>query len=590
MGPTSQESSAEPLATSTAIIEPLDISFGVEFEFILIERFPEDEAWADKTLQQKVYYGLSQVGEILKAMLFTCGSCGTQFQMPIAVQDASEDWKANHEQWNVQADDSMKLTRDQRRKLLALDDNCDALGVEVTSRKFFADRDVPVGEGSPTDHRHTINYKEEIETILGALHRAYNSPAAATDGVITRWLVINNTCDLHVHVGNDNKGFPLQTVKNVMSLCTAFERVIDSMHSHSRIRGTSLALAPLDALDEVLGTGPLSGDQAVKTLPITQQGQHEYPMVPLTEHLIARAWCQRRTTAHQPPSPSTPNSSAPPTPTHPSPSHTASNPHLAQATSGLYNTAFLENIQSAPNLDSLINLAELKQSTVSLLYLKNWSSLAKTIEFRQHAAVTSAAETLPWIDFVTSLVAAAHESSAERVLRFCARAAENPDLTIEGLLDFLPMREEGDFVYYLDRMIDAGRRFFDHDAARAEVEAVLGDAGDERLRKVALELVEERKAEYDPGVVGNAVRGKFEAGGYGQFSRKFIDVYAPGLSEEDKVKLTIGWEAPVDGPVSEYGDESEYGSGSEPGPESGPESEPEKEPQHKANELSLRTL
>lgn len=100
-----------------------------------------------------------------------------------------------------------------------------------------------------------------------------------------------------------------------------------------------------------------------------------------------------------------------------------------------------------------------------------------------------------------------------------------------------------------------------------------GDADDNHpLRKVALELIEERKNEYDHDVVGKAVSRKFEAGGYGQFSRDFIDLYAPHLSEGEKVKLTIGWETPIrsESPEPVFEDEFELESEhehEEPGPE-----------------------
>ena len=87
---------------------------------------------------------------------------------------------------------------------------------------------------------------------------------------------------------------------------------------------------------------------------------------------------------------------------------------------------------------------------------------------------------------------------------------------------------------------------------RAEVEAAFGGGGDSPLRKVALELIDEREAEYIRVAVGKAVRDKFDAGGYGQFSREFIDVYAADLGEEEKVMLTIGWEAPVTSPEEEF--------------------------------------
>jgi len=196
---------------------------------------------------------------------------------------------------------------------------------------------------------------------------------------------------------------------------------------------------------------------------------------------------------------------------------------------------------------------------------------AKTIEFRQHAAVTRTAETLPWIDFVTALVKYAHENSVEEIRQVCTRAEEDPKLTLEIFLMLLPMNEDHMF-YYLDRG-DGLDLFFDHEAARAEVENVFGDADDNHpLRKVALELIKERKNEYDHDVVGKAVSRKFEAGGYGQFSRDFIDVYAPHLSEEEKVKLTIGWETTIrsESPEPEFEDEFELESEhehEEPGPE-----------------------
>ena len=109
--------------------------------------------------------------------------------------------------------------------------------------------------------------------------------------------------------------------------------------------------------------------------------------------------------------------------------------------------------------------------------------------------------------------------------------------------------ETGD--YWLDR-VSGVEPFFDHVAARAEVEAAFGGGVDSPLRKVALELIDEREAEYIRVAVGKAVRDKFDAGGYGQFSREFIDVYAADLGEEEKVMLTIGWEAPVTSPEEEF--------------------------------------
>ena len=46
---------------------------------------------------------------------------------------------------------------------------------------------------------------------------------------------VNPSCGLHVHVGDGNKGFPLDTVKNLCLLATGFEQQFNSLHPLHRI-------------------------------------------------------------------------------------------------------------------------------------------------------------------------------------------------------------------------------------------------------------------------------------------------------------------------------------------------------------------
>jgi hypothetical protein len=533
-----------PTATTTRpAIDPLDVSFGVEFEFILIEHFPDWKEWQATEHIDKVFYGLSQVGEVLKNTWFKCSSCDDHFRMPIGVQPANESWSPDHSGWNVVADDSMQLT--ERQKALLKENHFDMMGIEVTSRKLFADREQPVpSNDATTDHQHTINTADEIDTVLGALKQAFNSPAAAAaaaqNGLRTpQLLVVNKTCDLHVHVGNDTKPFPLQTVKHLVSLCTAFERVIDGMHPYTRTWGTGLALATLDVLDKE--SEIRVGADALGKYAITA---HKPYNVAFAEHFIARAWCQRRNASDHPSPASTPSK-----PVYPF-NKTSSKPVLARAVSGLHTAAFLELIADASTIDELgENLVFGKKTTVSLMYLlKGWETFAKTIEFRQHAAVTTPAETLPWIDFATALVRYAHTSSAEDVHDVCTHAINTPELSLMDLLVLLPMKQEH-LHYYLDRA-DGREPFYDAVSARAEVQAAFGNTGCP-LRTIALEVIDEEKEGYDLAAVNKGVKAKFNGGGYGQFSRRFIDAYAPDLEDGEKEKLTIGWEAPVRGSEEE---------------------------------------
>jgi hypothetical protein len=267
----------------------------------------------------------------------------------------------------------------------------------------------------------------------------------------------------------------------------------------------------------------------VRRLPITA---HRIFNAALTEHFIARAWCQRRDRKNAPP-PRGLQASRHALPIQPP----------SQADFGLHTAAFLEVIQAAPSLESLFSGRDVdKHSTIGLKYLLEGQA-QKTFEFRGHAAVTAATEALPFVEFVAHIVKYAHESPAALVREICTRAADNPQLELRILLATIGMR--GDTInYWLDR-VDGRDPFHDHVAARTEVENAFGGGDNGPMRRVALELVEERRVEYDRGDIRKAIRRKFDVGGYGQFSREFIDVYAPDLEEEDKVKLTIGWDAPA---------------------------------------------
>lgn len=47
-------------------------------------------------------------------------------------------------------------------------------------------------------------------------------------------IFVNESCGFHVHVGNHDRGFTLETVKNLALLLTVFERQINQLHPHHR--------------------------------------------------------------------------------------------------------------------------------------------------------------------------------------------------------------------------------------------------------------------------------------------------------------------------------------------------------------------
>ncbi|KAM0795685.1 putative amidoligase enzyme-domain-containing protein [Usnea florida] len=48
-------------------------------------------------------------------------------------------------------------------------------------------------------------------------------------------ILINESCGLHVHVGNERKGFPVETMKNLCILAVTFERELESIHPPHRM-------------------------------------------------------------------------------------------------------------------------------------------------------------------------------------------------------------------------------------------------------------------------------------------------------------------------------------------------------------------
>ncbi|KAL2042552.1 hypothetical protein N7G274_005046 [Stereocaulon virgatum] len=91
---------------------------------------------------------------------------------------------------------------------------------------------------------------------------AYNLLRKALDqvqsvvSVVTEEFTVhtNDSCGLHVHVGNQRKGFPLQTFKNFCMLTTVFEPQFNSLHPPERL-GDSFYLRPLTRAFE--GVSPL---------------------------------------------------------------------------------------------------------------------------------------------------------------------------------------------------------------------------------------------------------------------------------------------------------------------------------------------
>ena len=226
------------------------------------------------------------------------------------------------------------------------------------------------------------------------------------------------------------------------------------------------------------------------------------------------------------------------------------NAMLKQNALGFHTEAFVEVIQQAPSIETLQELLSSScETSVNILHLvvaagqdvsatRQYKRL-NTIEFRQHAAITDPQDALHWIDFLQTLVKYSHSQSAYSVRATCARVASDPHFDLPAMFKLLDVGQQTQ-DFYLNHRKETIRSAIDN--ARMQAEQL---SDDDPLRTVMLQLISERADDQDPDNVSQVINTKFQEGGYGQFSREFIDVYAPHLSEGDREKLTIGWEAPL---------------------------------------------
>jgi hypothetical protein len=82
--------------------------------------------------------------------------------------------------------------------------------------------------------------------VLKRIHHAFIASNRLSDKFSCATALVNRTCGLHIHIGNQHFGFPLRTVKNLVTNYIINKRIIDGLHSASRAGGSKLALSPLN--------------------------------------------------------------------------------------------------------------------------------------------------------------------------------------------------------------------------------------------------------------------------------------------------------------------------------------------------------
>ncbi|KAF7194568.1 hypothetical protein HII31_04074 [Pseudocercospora fuligena] len=475
-------------------------TLGVEIECLIIQdlsRTPEEHKSSLRQARSLVHEALCQ------RMNGICATCGNShlFSLPLnPVVDIYQHNKnpSKYSKWSVVADVSLGLTIDQKMSLPKPEHSTRAHAMEIVSRIMGSDSNLPttVDDGR-TDHIHEITYQEEIRSVLHALTDYFNRPESPHSAAYR--LTVNQSCGLHVHIGNGNRFFPLTTVKNLLAISVANEKQIDSMHSRSRIDGRTLQTGPMTSV-----TSPF--ESKAYNIPWSARFTSLENAIRYDE---GESFLQ-----------------------HPG--------HFWRKRLDLEAAAFTNDLESrliliaeAPTLPQLKYLQGEERPTVNLQNLapfdaQGWEKSdantdantdarkKTTIEFRQHAGTLHPEEVIAWIDFLLHLTRYAHKHTEEHVQKLARQVGEDQD--ISELLDVLGFDSDDKTYVHYQRVTqpDQGggsnwaRSYWEH-------ETCLADAFSEsdRLRQVWLHCIRDCATDRSLEAVKRRIEAKQQASCYG---------------------------------------------------------------------------
>ena len=485
---------------------PIALTFGIELEFLLIGEFPKDRSKAFYFAQSLVVDALSM------PLLAKCASCHEQHRFKLKIgrsHDPNKPGPSSGEEWIITTDMTAALTTAQRIELGRQGNKANEFGMELKSRIFTQGQHLPTTDSRDSPHRHCITPEQEIAATLGRLHEAFNDPTHATGGHAKVRMAMNESCGFHVHCGNASKGFSLKTVQALTSLYTAHERSIDHLHSTYRIGGTTIGLQPENTVQKGYHTGS------------------EYPMVgpipynaPLSQRFMLQASALGISNSAQVPS----NSPA----------------------------DWINVISAAPSVHDLTRISHRRNHTTTL-NLENlreynpegYNNPKITVEFRQHAGTMDIDTVLSWLDVVTSLTHFSHHQSSTSTRKLIDEGLALPNYDPVSFLKTIGCKPSTMQHYRSVLGLDSGPSY-STTLMTKELDVVARFKGERKipasLRALRMLMMGQTTAAFEPEAVKDRIAAKFKIGGYGQFSRAYLDgISTFSLSDEEKERLTDGW-------------------------------------------------
>ncbi|KAK3066942.1 hypothetical protein LTR53_016483, partial [Teratosphaeriaceae sp. CCFEE 6253] len=534
---------------------PLDLTLGCEFEFILAVSTSPTESGGMGNVSS-CYTGRQLILDALRQPLpATCSTCGTPHGFMLALPRDMH--TSGYETWAVESDCTIRLTEDEGDALGGDKDYVETYSVELKTRVMSANRDLlTTRDRGPPAHTHSISWAEEVRAVLSHLNKTFNAP----DDDFPRYrLMTNTTCGNHVHVGNGHHGFPLQTIKNLMSAYAACEPAIDLLQTTDRIGASGAATMKRDKP----WIGPKHG-------PFSSEDSEAYnsSLSALHSHGVY-AHCRARNRQHA----QDPGSY---------PANAFATDDAVRAAAFQYSLpAAVAIVQHAPDLSALQGLTAgySHSCTFNLENLRDMGEAAAaryakmTVEFRQHAATLDPEEVLPWMDFLLRLTLHAHATAVNADTGDLIGKFLRPDF---GAIDLLTMIgcSSSTLAHYARKlggaaslsqilvMQAAGLKADDSYAQQQHREALIHLetlAPNHPSKNLLRQNINDRFAGTSRPNIGKRLLQKFLAGGYGQFPDSVldgVDFHFPGFTPTDaqaqaaRARLRVGWVHPEAHPPS----------------------------------------
>jgi hypothetical protein len=506
-----------------------DLTFGIELEYVLLRRKrSSDSREADPDLldADAVQIVFNSLAQKLPARCMVCNS-RVWFDLPLnrdpLLTNTYECWNVDNEYFRAWSGDEAA----QEALGIEAAGEYEYRGVEIISRILHAHKHLEILEPTST-HVHRISYDEEIKAVLRKLKHDFCMLSANRSK--NNYLYNGKVAAYHVHIGNYRTGFDLETVKNVLCVSLACERLLDGVHPTHRIDGVEFGTREMSTSNQWATTTPgACMGSGVVNVPLS------YTLLLEKYRRDQRELCQRRGVEYVELGPKYPV-------------EYLRDDTIKAASKRSDIDAWMTLVNKAPDLTRLLDLypSYPKNTVVNILPLhsQNADPVKKTIEFRQHMATFDVSRIVSWIELTCRLV------------EFCKR--NNAAVIAAHLKPEATLRAPDANVLTLARLIGCNAKTVEHYAsllsgeyaknARAEEKrlALIAQAAGDPIARLALYSVKRERSDTNRENARRRIMEKLLAGGYGQFPRSFIDsVVPPNVSEADRRKITLGYKAPL---------------------------------------------